>query len=176
MPMKSNLTNIVLISFIFLGLFFWTEAQSDTTKPLNAKPGFYFKMKIVEKGRSLVKTFECNDCHTAGYLQSKGNVPEDQWLTGESFGWSGPLGTTYGANLRLLIDSLTEDEWVEMSKNLARRPPMPHVILNAMIDEDLQAIYQFVRYLGPSGKPAPAYVPPGQEPIKPPAIMPEPPK
>ncbi|HEA69272.1 MAG TPA: cytochrome C [Desulfobacterales bacterium] len=133
-------------------------------------------MKIVEKGRSLVKTFECNDCHTAGYLQSKGNVPEDQWLTGESLGWRGPLGTTYGANLRLLIDSLTEAEWVEKSKVLASRPPMPHVILNAMSNEDLQALYQFIRYLGPSGKPAPAYVPSGQEPIRPPAIIPEPPK
>ena len=174
--MKFNLTNIIIISFIFLGLSFWNEAQSDTTKPLNVKPSFYFKMKSVEKGRSLVKTFECNNCHTAGYLQSKGNVPEDQWLTGESFGWRGPLGTTYGANLRLLIDSLSEDEWVATSKVLASRPPMPHVILNAMITEDLQAIYQFIRYLGPSGKPAPTYVSPDQEPVRPPAITPEPPK
>ena len=104
-------------------------------------------MKILEKQHSLVKALGCNDYYATGYLESKANVPEDQWLTGESFGCCGPLGTTYGANLRLLIDSLTEEEWVEMSRSLASRPPMPDVILNAMINKDLQAI------VGPNPKP-----------------------
>ena len=38
---------------------------------------------------------------------------------------------------------------------------MPHPILNAMDKEDLQAIYWFIRYLGPSGKPVPALEPTG---------------
>jgi hypothetical protein len=47
---------------------------------------------------------------------------------------------------------------------------------NAMTKEDLGAIYQFVRYLGPSGKPEPAYLPPDQEPKGPHALFPAPPK
>jgi hypothetical protein len=61
-------------------------------------------------------------------------------------------------------------------KPLKNRPPMPWFNLNAMTHDDLRAIYQFVRYLGPSGKPAPEYVPAGQEPAGPHAIFPPPPK
>ena len=38
---------------------------------------------------------------------------------------------------------------------------MPHPILNAMDNDDLQAIYWFIRYLGPSGKPVPDFEPAG---------------
>ena len=44
-----------------------------------------------------------------------------------------------------------------------------------MDETDLRALYQFIRYLGPAGKPAPAYVPPGQEPTTPYALFPSPP-
>ena len=98
------------------------------------------------------------------------------WLTGDTFGWRGPWGTTYGSNLRLPINSFTEAQWVDMAKTLWRRPPMPWFGLNAMKDEDLGAIYQFIRYLGPAGKPAPIYVPPGEEPKGPHATFPAPPK
>ena len=157
--MKFNFTNIVITSFILSGLLFWNLAQSDTTKPLKSKPEFYFKMKSVEKGRFLIKKLGCNDCHTAGYLQSNGNVPENKWLTGDTIGWRGPMGTSYGSNLRLLINAFKEEEWIEMAKTLKSRPPMPHPILNAMNNEDLQAIYWFIRYLGPSGKHVPAFEP-----------------
>ena len=157
--MKFKLTSLILSSFILSGLYYWNLAHSDTTKPLKSKAEFYFKMKSVEKGRFLVKKLGCNDCHTPGYLQSKGNIPENKWLTGDTIGWRGPLGTSYGSNLRLLIDAFKEEEWIEMAKTLKSRPPMPHPILNAMNKEDLQAIYWFIRYLGPSGKPAPAYKP-----------------
>jgi hypothetical protein len=161
MPMKFKQICIVFISFILFGFFFWNLAKSGTTKPMKSKSEFYFKMKSVDKGRFLVKKLGCNDCHTPGYLQSKGNIPENKWLTGDTIGWRGPLGTSYGSNLRLLIDAFKEEEWIEMAKTLKSRPPMPHPILNAMNKEDLQAIYWFIRYLGPSGKPAPAFEPHG---------------
>ncbi len=41
-----------------------------------------------------------------------------------------------------------------------------------MTEEDLRAIYQFTRHLDPGGEPAPAYVPPDQEPNPPFAIFP----
>ena len=159
--MKFKPIHIVLASFMVSGIFFWNLAQSDTTNALKDKPDFYFKMESVEKGRFLVKELGCNDCHTSGYLQSKGNIPENEWLTGDTVGWRGPLGTSYGLNLRLLFDTFKEEEWVEMAKTLTSRPPMPHTLLNAMNDKDLSAIYWFIRYLGPSGKPAPAFEPHG---------------
>jgi len=103
-------------------------------------------------------------------------VPENLWFTGDTFGWRGPWGTTYGTNLRLLVNDLTEKEWVEMAKTLKNLPPMRWFSLNAMTNEDLQAIYQFIRYLGPGGRPAPDYLPPGQKPIGPHAIFPKSPK
>jgi hypothetical protein len=45
-----------------------------------------------------------------------------------------------------------------------------------MTAEDLGAMYQFLRYLGPAGKPARAYVPPDQEPPGPYASFPAPPR
>lgn len=130
----------------------------------------------VERGRYLVKVSGCNDCHTPGYPESDGNVPPEQWLTGAAFGWRGPWGTTYGANLRLYMAGLSEDEWVAEAKTLRRRPPMPWFNLNAMDDADLRAIYRFTRSLGAPGEPAPAYVPPDEEPKTAYAQFPSPPK
>ena len=48
--------------------------------------------------------------------------------------------------------------------------------LNAMTTDDLSAMYQFISYLGPSGKLAPPYVSPDQEPTGPHAVFPAPPK
>src|ERR1043165_6263807 len=66
----------------------------------------------VERGRYLVKTTGCNDCHTPGYIESAGRLEESRWLVGNSLGWQGPWGTTYPANLRLLTQDLTADQWL----------------------------------------------------------------
>ena len=47
--------------------------------------------------------------------------------------------------------------------------------MNAMTETDLRAIHRFVRSLGPGGGPAPAYVPPNQEPKPPYVTFPAPP-
>jgi mono/diheme cytochrome c family protein len=131
-----------------------------------------FDRQQVERGRYLARIAGCNDCHTPGYLSGEGAVPEDLWLTGDRFGWHGPWGTTYGSNLRLFVNALTEEQWLVTARTLRSRPPMPWFNLNAMHDEDLRALYQFIRYLGPAGEPAPAFVPPGQEPATPYATFP----
>ena len=130
----------------------------------------------VKRGRYLVSIAGCNDCHTPNYPASGGKVPEAQWLTGESLGWSGPWGTTYPTNLRLYMQDLTEEQWVKKAKSLQARPPMPWFDVRAMSTSDLRAIYRYVRHLGPAGQPAPAYVPPGQEPKGPAVRFPAPPK
>jgi len=130
----------------------------------------------VKRGRYLVSIAGCNDCHTPNYPASGGKMPEAQWLTGESLGWSGPWGTTYPTNLRLYMQDLTEEQWVKKAKSLQARPPMPWFNVRAMSTSDLRAIYRYVRHLGPAGQPAPAYVPPGQEPKGPAVRFPAPPK
>jgi mono/diheme cytochrome c family protein len=117
--------------------------------------------RVIERGRYLVNISGCNDCHTAGYPESGGKTPRSEWLTGNQVGFQGPWGTTYPANLRLRIDSLTEAQWIALART-PMRPPMPWFSLQAMNDNDLRAIYRFVRHLGPKGEPAPAYAAPGQ--------------
>ena len=130
----------------------------------------------VNRGRYLIKVAGCNDCHTAGYGPTGGKVPEEQWLTGDILGWNGPWGTTYPTNLRLYMQDLTEDQWVKKAKTLNARPPMPWFNVQAMSTSDLRAMYRYVRYLGPAGKPAPAYLPPNQTPPEPAVRFPAPPK
>src|SRR3569832_129700 len=69
------------------------------------------KAGSIERGRYLARTAGCNDCHTPGYPQSGGTVPEMDWLTGERVGWQGGWGTTYAPNLRLLLAKMTEQQW-----------------------------------------------------------------
>lgn len=121
----------------------------------------------IERGRYLTKIAGCNDCHTAGYAQAAGDVPEAEWLTGDHLGWRGPWGTTYPGNLRLLADRITETQWVELGRTVQYRPPMPWFALRDMNDADLVAIYRFLRHLGPAGEAVPAWVPPDREPAGP---------
>lgn len=129
----------------------------------------------LERGRYLVKIAGCNDCHTPGYALAGGNVPEEQWLVGDRLGWRGPWGTTYPINLRLFMQDLSEEGWVEFARHRESRPPMPWFALREMSSEDLVAIYRFTRALGPAGDPAPAFVPPDREPAGPFVLFPAPP-
>ena len=116
---------------------------------------------VIARGRYLVRTSGCNDCHTPQYPERGGNIPEHLWLTGSAVGFQGPWGTTYPVNLRLAVQGLDEQEWIARARS-PMRPPMPWFNLRDMNDGDLVAIYRYLRQLGPEGLPAPAYVPPGQ--------------
>jgi mono/diheme cytochrome c family protein len=47
----------------------------------------------IEAGRFLVRYGGCNDCHTPGYSEAGGALPESSWLTGNPEGFKGPWGT-----------------------------------------------------------------------------------
>jgi hypothetical protein len=121
----------------------------------------------IARGRYVARTAACNDCHTPGYIETAGNVPEKDWLIGNTLGWSGDWGTTYPANLRLYMQRVTEDEWVQTAHTVQLRPPMPWFILHDLSEADLRAFYRFVKYLGPAGEAAPAYLSPGETPPNP---------
>jgi mono/diheme cytochrome c family protein len=129
----------------------------------------------VKRGRYLVHTAGCNDCHTPGYPQSSGKVDEKLWLTGDKLGWRGPWGTTYAANLRLAAANMTEAQWLIRARG-ELRPPMPWFNLRDMSDRDVRAIYRYLKAMGPAGEPAPAYVPPDRTPDAPFVQFPMPPK
>jgi len=123
---------------------------------------------LVERGRYLVQIASCHDCHTPGFVESQGQVPQEQWLTGSApMGYHGPWGTTYATNLRLRMQELDEAQWLEYSAHLHTRPMMPDIAVRAMDEEDRRALYRYIRSLGPAGQPAPAALPPGQVPAPP---------
>lgn len=115
----------------------------------------------VARGRYLARVAGCNDCHTPGYPQSDGKVPEQNWLVGVDVGFSGPWGVSYASNLRLVAQGMSAEQWRAHAR-APRRPPMPWFALRDMSDADVDALYAFLRHLGPAGVPAPAAVAPGQ--------------
>lgn len=149
------------ITLIAAGAFAATLIATLSSSPVTAGP----KEDSIARGRYLVQTAACNDCHTPGYAERAGDVPESQWLTGDHIGWRGPWGTTYPPNLRLYFQRITEEDFIQDARSGRMRPPMPWFNLADMTDADLRAIHRYVRSLGAAGEPVPAYVPPGQEPL-----------
>lgn len=126
---------------------------------------------LVAAGEYLSVVGGCNDCHTPGWDTTMGDVPSDDRLTGSPVGFRGPWGTSYPANLRLSVQSHSSADWIAMVRARTGSPPMPWMNLHQMRDRDLRAIYTYIRHLGPKGEPAPALVPPGQEPATPYILM-----
>lgn len=141
-----------------------SSIAADTQTKSPAKPAM---SKQVERGRYLVMITGCHDCHTPDFLLNGGKTAEKDYLIGGTLGWRGPWGTTYPANLRLYFQNLSEDQWVQLAKEIQRRPPMPYFSLNAMAEADVRAIYRYIRHLGSAGAPAPQFLPPDKEPPRP---------
>ena len=118
---------------------------------------------VLARGRYVADMMGCNDCHSAGYAQSAGTLPQSQWLMGNPVGQAGSWGTTYASNLRIYMKDLTADEWVARARTMTARPPMPWFKLRQMDEADLRAVYALIRSLGPVGAPVPAYLPPDQQ-------------
>jgi mono/diheme cytochrome c family protein len=118
-------------------------------------------------GRYLVIVGGCNDCHTPGFMEKGMEVPESEWLTGVPLGWRGPWGTTYASNLRSYVQDFDDNTFVQSMHIRNARPPMAWPSVNAMSDEDLRAVYRYIRSLPVKGEKMPAFVPPDQEPKTP---------
>jgi mono/diheme cytochrome c family protein len=149
----------VLISLFGCGKTEDAEPQIDSPHVVAANQ--------IEAGRYIAIIGGCNDCHTEGYLQSEGKVPEKDWLAGSMMGWQGEWGTTYPSNLRLVVQELTEEEWVLIVHERTDLPPMPWMNLNQMSEKDAKALYQYIKSLGPLGEHVPDALDPGVEPETP---------
>ena len=122
---------------------------------------------MLERGRYLVVIGHCNNCHTSGYTAAAGKIPEDRWLMGNPIGWRSKKGTTYATNLRLYVQNLSEEGWLQVARTAQSRAPMPWWSLRDTSEDDLKAMYRYIRSLAPLGEPAPSYLPPDQVPPRP---------
>ena len=162
------ITSVLLLA---VGLGFSGRAAAESARPAAgavkvANAGGPAAMPAdatsVARGRYLVSTSGCNDCHTAGYAETGGKTPQADWLTGLPVGFRGPWGVSYPANLRLTVQSVTETEWLRFAR-VERLPPMPWFSLRDMSDDDLRSVYRFIRTLGPKGVRMPAAVGPNAD-------------
>jgi mono/diheme cytochrome c family protein len=139
----------------------------------------------VERGRDLVWSIGCNDCHTPKKMGPRGpELDESRLLSGhcetpdlpappslepgpwgivtnlELTAWSGPWGITYAFNLtpdeNTGIGIWTEDMFIRalrtgrhMGVSRQIQPPMPWEVYGRLPDEDLKAIYAYLRSIPP---------------------------
>lgn len=157
---------LMLISGVLLLLAIGCNRENKETNS-DTEETYVHSSDPITAGRYLVVIGGCNDCHTNGYLQSEGNVPEEDWLTGSPIGWQGPWGTTYPSNLRLRVQEMTEEEWVETIHTRDGLPPMPWMNVKQLHEKDARALYSYIKSLGPKGDHMPAAVAPNQEPDTP---------
>ena len=153
---------ILLIVFLLIGC----ESQMPPEEIKNTDP-FVSAKSDIEAGRYLITVGGCNDCHTDGYLQTEGKIPEGDWLTGSKIGWRGPWGTTYASNLRIRVNEVSEDEWVGILHTRTAMTPMPWMNVNKMSEKDARSIYKYIKSLGSKGEVMPSAIPPDVEPSTP---------
>jgi mono/diheme cytochrome c family protein len=121
----------------------------------------------VARGAQVAVIGGCNDCHTPGYNESNGKVDPAMALIGIPVGFNGPWGTSYAKNLRLVVQPMTEDQFVQYAKSLMTLPPMPWYNVRALDEPDMRSLYQYIKSLGAPGMPVPAALPPGVKPKTP---------
>ena len=140
----------------------------------------------LQRGAYLAAYGGCNDCHTPKTFTPQGPVPDstrflsgypadaklppvtpgalgrDKWgalASGDLTAWAGPWGVSFAANL-------TPDEtglggWNEEAFiKTMRLPPMPWYDLAALTDNDLKAVFAYLRTLKPVKNQVPSPIPP----------------
>jgi mono/diheme cytochrome c family protein len=136
------------------------------------------------RGKYLVATSGCMDCHTPWKMGSNGPEPDmSRWLSGHpqdkkmsaapivpapwvmvaadtNTAWAGPWGVSFTANLTP-DDETGLGRWsaqdfkatIRTGRHMGRGreilPPMPIPVYNNMTDEDLEAVFAYLRTIPP---------------------------
>jgi cytochrome c553 len=144
----------------------------------DAPKGSATKLTRVERGRYLVLTSACDDCHTPK-LDAQGTFDPQRRLSGRPVttmppsqaegeirvsldltAWSGPWGMSFAANLTPDPETgigkrYTEAAFLQTIRTGKKPegepllPPMPWPVYKNMTDEDLKSIYAYLRTLKP---------------------------
>ena len=163
--------NLLKVLQTFILLFALSAASAA---PANAQTLLHSNnATLLERGKYMVVTGHCNNCHTESYGVNSGKIPEEKWLLGNSVGWRSKAGTSYAPNLRLYIQSMPLVSWLIVARASRARAPMPWWSLSDTSDEDLTAMYAYIGSLGPVGLPAPLFLPPDQTPQPPYNVLPD---
>ena len=145
----------IIVSFLVL------LALSAGCTGVSQQPSELERGPDVERGRYVVEIMGCNDCHTPDYMMSNSSLAEDDWLVGGDLGSHGSWGTVYPSNLRLMLNDISEEDWLVLARKMRQSSPMSWVKLPKVTEQDLRAVYRYVKYLGPKGSPAPGRLPAG---------------
>ena len=125
---------------------------------------------MAQAGEYLTIVGSCNDCHTQGWTELKGKVAPADRFAGLNVGFRGDWGTSYGKNLRTVVQRESEDHWVKVLTTADEgdgKLPMPWWNTAQMNERDLRAMYRYIKSLGPNPKGVPRSLPPGKEPTGP---------
>ncbi|MDB4906656.1 MAG: hypothetical protein JWO05_1440 [Gemmatimonadetes bacterium] len=148
-----------------------SSAAASTRPPVNPNEHRYAQAESDSAaGEYLVMVGSCNDCHTQGWIDRRGEVPVADRLAGNNVGYRGSWGTVYAANLRNQVSRQSEDRWVQILSTQDGgdgRPPMPWWNMAKMSDRDLRNMYRYIKTLGAKGTGVPRGVPAGREPTTP---------
>jgi mono/diheme cytochrome c family protein len=148
-----------------------SAAASTTSAGMPPRVGPSVEAPTMEQaGEYLTIVGSCNDCHTQGWSETKGQAAPADRFAGLNVGFRGEWGTVYGKNLRTITQRQSEDHWVEVLKTADGgdgKPPMPWWNTALMSDRDLRAMYRYIKSLGPNTKGVPRNLGPGKEPTGP---------
>jgi hypothetical protein len=164
------------------------HAAAPALKPLakGKAPASSYPKDLVERGRILVMSGSCNDCHTPWAYNEKLGAPGPDWsrmlsghpsdgvdpsgelgpgdigLIGPTFtSFKLPFGVTYAMNLTPDIDTGTGSWTEQMFIDIFRKgrhlggngrpvyPPMPWHYMRYLSDDDLKAIFAYLRSVPP---------------------------
>lgn len=183
----------IVISFAMFAVLVFTQINCsgrEENKPMTQN-------ELVARGKYLVTTGGCDDCHTPKIYTANGPVPDStrslsgfqqgeklpaldvkfvapgNWVVTESnfSAWVGPWGISYAANLtpdnatgigavteEMFIKSLREGKVKGVGRPLL--PPMPWPTISQMTDQDLKAIYTYLKSIKPINNEVPQPTPP----------------
>lgn len=155
------------------------------------------QQELIARGKYLVTTGGCDDCHTPKIYTANGPVPDTtrllsgfqqggtlpaldvkyvapgNWVATESnfSAWVGPWGISYASNLtpdnatgigalseEMFIKTLREGKYMGVGRPLL--PPMPWPTIGQMTDQDLKAIYAYLKTINPISNKVPEPTPP----------------
>ena len=150
----------------------------------------------VQRGKYIVTTSGCNDCHTPWKMGENGPepdmsrelsghpqylfmppvpaLPDGQWqviASRTNTAWAGPWGVSFTANLtpdketgigkwtlQNFIDTIRTGRHLGLGRKIL--PPMPIPMYKHMTDEDLEAVFTYLRSIPPIENQVPVPLPP----------------